>query len=329
MDLILQASEPDGYWVEVSKHREQVMSVYNQYQVKRRHELSSDTTSFTFPEEQLNQMAWFSLFGAIWQTGYLLNRHTFTSDPEIYPPIGPLGKKIPWSKDNADLSQAVLVSLSASSKTARGFAWQILTKRAHGSGPLAFLQVTQAPDAIRDVAARHAQVPFGAFDYSQLDGAVDLTAEFKPQKIILVDFGARDNAVKNLMGFLSAKPELEGLETVIVHVGGEQKVQPFPYSIIHETDARKGVLSWRKPGYAQRTATIRQNPMQHRRHPRRSHRIRRQTSVPQRPSRKLERVDQRQRNEYPGPEARMGPWRLWGERAPRWLGESDQWVCCC
>lgn len=187
VDLILQASEPDGHWVEVSKHREQVMSMYNQYQVKGHHELSSDTTSFTFPEEQLSQMAWFSLFGAIWQTGYLLNRHTFTSDPEIYPPIGPLGKKVPWTKDNADLSQAVLVSLSASGKTARGFAWQVLTKRAHGSGPLAFLQVTQAPDAIRDVAARHAQVPFGAFDYSQLDGAVDLTAEFKPQKIMLVD----------------------------------------------------------------------------------------------------------------------------------------------
>ena len=228
VDLELQESGPRGHWVEVSKHRGKVMSVYNQYQQKGHHELVNGTLSIDFPEEQLTQMAWTSLFGAIWQTGFLLNRYTFTSDPDTYSPISPLGNKLPWTKDDADLSKAVLVSLSASGKTARGFAWQVLAKRARGSGPLAFLQVTQAADAIGDVASRQAQVPSGVFNYSQLDGAVDMAAEHKPQKLAIVDFGARDNTSRKLMGLLDEKPELKGVQTVIVHVGGEQKVQYVP-----------------------------------------------------------------------------------------------------
>lgn len=225
VDLELQESDPQGHWVEVSKHRGKVMSVYNQYQQKGHHELVNGTLSVDFPEEQLSQMAWTSLFGAIWQTGFLLNRYTFTSDPDTHSPISPLGNKLPWTKDDADLSQAVLVSLSASGKTARGFAWQVLAKRAQGSGPLAFLQVTQAPDAIGDVAFRHASVPSRVFSYSQLDGVVDMAAGLKPQKLVIVDFGARDNALRKFMGLLDEKPGLKGVQTVIVQVGGEQKVQ--------------------------------------------------------------------------------------------------------
>lgn len=225
VDLELQESAPQGRWVEISKHREQVMSIYNAYQERGHFELPAGLP-------QLDYMAWASLFGATWVTGYLLNRHTFTSDPEIQPPIGPLGKKIPWAKDNADLSQAVVVSLSASGKTARGFAWQVLTKRAQGSGPLAFLQVTQAPDTIGDVASRHARIPLGAFGYSQLDAAVDRAAGFKPQKLVIVDFGGRDNALKRLMGCVNEKPELKEAQTVILQVGGEQKVHPSPLPLL-------------------------------------------------------------------------------------------------
>lgn len=206
------------------------MSVYNAYQERGYNELPRSTGgsgSVDFPQEQLNHMAWVSLFGAIWQTGYLLNRHTFTSTPDIHPPISPLGKKLPWTKDNADLSQAVLVSLSASGKAARGFAWQVLSKRTQGSGPLAFLQVTQAPDAIRDVASRHARVPFGVFNYNQIGKVVNWVAEFKPRKVVFVDFGARYNAMRGFISVLSEKAELKEVETAIVHVGGEQKVPNF------------------------------------------------------------------------------------------------------
>lgn len=226
VDLELQESVPQGRWVEISKHREQVMSVYNTYQERGHIELPAGL-SVDFQKEQLDHMAWASLFSATWVTGYLLNRYTFTSDPKKQPAIGPLGKKIPWTKDNADISQAVVVSLSASGKTARGFAWQVLAKRAEGSGPLAFLQVTQAPDTIANVASRHARIPSEAFRYSQLDAAVNRAAGFKPQKLVIVDFGGRDNALKSFMGYANEKPELKEAQTVILQVGGEQKVHLF------------------------------------------------------------------------------------------------------
>lgn len=124
MDLKLAGTGLDGHWAEVSERREKVMSAYNDYQVKGHYELPDDNAAVQFTEEQLGQMAWFSLIGAIWQTGYLLDRYTFTSSPEIHLPIGPMGYKTShWNGYDTDLSQAVLVSLSASSKTARGFAW--------------------------------------------------------------------------------------------------------------------------------------------------------------------------------------------------------------
>lgn len=227
VDLALQESEPRGHWVDISSQRESVMSVYNRYEEKGQYEIPTSTTSVDFSEEQLNQMAWTSVFGAVWQTGFLLNRYTFTSDPNAHSPISPLGNKLPWTKDDADLSRAVLVSLSASGKTARGFAWQVLTKRAQGSGPLAFLQVTNAPDAIGDVASTHARVPSEVFKYSQLDGAVHRSAELKPQKLVIVDFGARDQALKRFMGLLHENPELKTTQTAIVHIGSEQKVHMF------------------------------------------------------------------------------------------------------
>ena len=93
---------------------------------------------------------------------------------------------------------------------------------------MAFLQVTQAADAIGDVASRHASIPSGVFSYSRVDGAVDMAAGLKPQNLVIVDFGARDNALKKFMRLLDEKPELKKVRNVIVHVGGEQKVQPFP-----------------------------------------------------------------------------------------------------
>ena len=165
------------------------------------------------------------------QSGRLASCSIATLSRLIPIPILPsvlLEKKIPWTTDDSDLSQAVLVSLSASGKTARGFAWQVLAKRAQGSGPLAFLQVTQAADAIGDVASRHASIPSGVFSYSRVDGAVDMAAGLKPQNLVIVDFGARDNALKKFMRLLDEKPELKKVRNVIVHVGGEQKVQPFP-----------------------------------------------------------------------------------------------------
>lgn len=224
MDLKLAGTELDGHWAEISEHREKVMSLYNEYQVKGHYELPDDA-AVEFTEEQLSQMTWFSLFGAIWQTGYLLNRYTFTSNPSIHPPIGPMGYKTShWSDFDRDLSQAVLVSLSASSKTARGFAWQVLNKRAPDTGPLAFLQVTQARDMIQDIASPHAHISSEVFDYSQMKSAAKLMSGFNLRKVIIVDFGGRDGALEKFVRIIQKKAKLQGVKPVVIYVGQEQKV---------------------------------------------------------------------------------------------------------
>lgn len=289
VDLELQESVPKGNWVETSKHREQVMSVYNTYQERGHFEIPAGQ-SIDFQKEQLDNMAWASLFGATWLTGYLLNRYTFASDPETQPVVGPLGKLMPWTKDNADITQTVMVSLSASGKTARGFAWQVLTQRAQGSGPLAFLQVTQAPDTIGAVASRHARVPSEAFSYSQLDTAVDRAAGFKPRKLIIVDFGGRDNALRKFMGYVNEKPELKEAESVILQIGGEQKVPLITLFIPQEDNNANfdtGILDGRSPGHSQRHATVQQGPLQRCKHPRWCSRICRWPVVSGRPTLKL------------------------------------------
>lgn len=231
--LELQASDSQGYWIEISQQRKAVMSVYNEYREMGHHEIAYDAAprnklSIDFTEEELNQMAWMSLFGAVWQTGFLLNKYTFTSEPDTHIPLSPMGNLIPWDKEKADLSDAVLISLSASGKTARGFAWQVLNKRSPTSGPKAFLQVTQAAEAIKQVALEQAKISVEVFEYSQLDSLVNVAATFNPKKVVIVDFGARDNASSKLMECIVQHPGLKDTVTTIVHVGGEQKVCPSP-----------------------------------------------------------------------------------------------------
>ncbi|KAI9926176.1 hypothetical protein ASPWEDRAFT_174900 [Aspergillus wentii DTO 134E9] len=226
VDLKLSPSEPSGNWVEISEHRKLQMSIYNEYKETGHYDLPTSGT-VDWPKEQLDNMAWTALLGTVWQTGYLLNKYSFTTNPEVDPNIGPMGASTPWSKEDADLSEAVLVNLSASGKTARGFAWQVLNKRSRGDGPLGFLQITQAPETIGEVAKRSAQnsgTPTKASGYSDIAGGVEWAAGLKPKKLVIIDFGARDNAVKKLVESVNESPELKEVKTVIIHVGSEQKV---------------------------------------------------------------------------------------------------------
>ncbi|ODM19707.1 hypothetical protein SI65_04693 [Aspergillus cristatus] len=169
------------------------MSAYNDYQVKGHYELPDDNAAVQFTEEQLGQMAWFSLIGAIWQTGYLLDRYTFTSSPEIHLPIGPMGYKTShWNGYDTDLSQAVLV--------------------------------TQARDVIQDIASPHAHISSEVFDYSQMDSAVELMSGFNLRKVVIVDFGGRDGALDKFVGLMQKKEKLQGVVPVVIYVGQEQKI---------------------------------------------------------------------------------------------------------
>jgi hypothetical protein len=88
--------------------------------------------------KELKRMSWVSLFRPTWQTGYLLSHHTFTSDTTSRSPIHPLGIDLPWTPADADISAAVVISLSAAGKTARAFAYHMFWRNAAKEGPIWF-----------------------------------------------------------------------------------------------------------------------------------------------------------------------------------------------
>lgn len=205
------------------------MTIYNIYSEEGRIDLpeTMPTTSIAslLGEDTLNRLAWTALFRPIWQTGYLLSRHTFTSSPASRSPVHPLGIDRPWTATDADISAAVVISLSASSKTARSFAYHMFRRSSAEEGPLGFLQVSQTPELLEAVPEKLVtDVPAKAVKYEQVGEATEWIGGLKPARIVLVDFGARAGTLVRFVDAIEGHSSLGGVKTTIVNVGSEQKV---------------------------------------------------------------------------------------------------------
>ncbi|PKX91135.1 DUF2855 family protein [Aspergillus novofumigatus IBT 16806] len=200
--LRLEPSEPAGYWAEVSSHRQQLMPIYNRYE-----QVPSDE------ETELDERGWSVLFRGVWVAGYLLSEYVFPPDPRAREPVHPLGaaSRLPWSSDDADLSSAVVVILAASTKTARSFSW-CLFDRARATGPPGLVQITSSPGVLQK-----------AFAYTQIDEATGWIEGLQPSKVVIIDCGARENAL-SLMCQNLQESALRSCKTVILQVGSQQKV---------------------------------------------------------------------------------------------------------
>lgn len=234
VSLKLQPSELKGHWTEITDSRQRLMSIYNAYMEEGHIDLPDfvpgiktkptiNISSFV-DENLLKRMAWISLFRPTWQTGYLLSRHTFTSNPTTQPPIHPLGMNLPWTAADADISAAVVISLSASSKTARSFAYHVFRRRVV-EGPWGFLQVSQTPEVLEPVAGKlGARIPTKTVKYDQIVESVEWIGRLRPKRIVLVDFGARAGTLAHLLGGIKGHSALGDVGTTIIQVGSEQKV---------------------------------------------------------------------------------------------------------
>lgn len=222
-DLKLVPSEPQGYWTEVSEHRKQLMTIYNIYCVEPS---SSDT--FNTPDA-LERLGWSSVFRAIWSAGYVLNEHVFSANPQTQPSIHPLGNQagLSWTADDGDLTSAVVVNLGASTKTARVFTYHA-SRRAQDVGPLGLLEVTSAvtglSQAMENLSPRF---PTRTIDYSDIkaEGTADWLNGLRPSKIVILDYGARGNALEQLLELVRTHSDLKSCKVVIVSIGFEQKVK--------------------------------------------------------------------------------------------------------
>ncbi|KAE8363612.1 hypothetical protein BDV27DRAFT_165322 [Aspergillus caelatus] len=213
-DLTLIPGEPHGHWTEVSEHRKSLMTYYNRYEV--------------VSEDDRDTMAWTAAVRAIWGAGYLLSEYAFSPKGT---PVHPYGAAagLNWTTEDADLSSAVVVNLAASTKTARSFTYNLLCRPA-GSGPLGVLQITSSPEALeraaeQQIAQRQSGAgPVKALAYSDVDRAVPWLVGLEPSKLVIIDYGARDNALLRLRELVQSHEALQSCKVVIILVGGQQKV---------------------------------------------------------------------------------------------------------
>lgn len=221
-ELKLRAAESKGQWMEISDRRQKLLHAYNRYIEIPGPAISLSPTGFE--DYELENLAWNALFRSVWEAAYLLSQYVFSPSPQIQSPIHPWGGEDSWTAADADLSCAVLVSLSASCKTARSFTYHLSRKPA-SAGPLAFLQVTSSPSAISE-AAEKLQLPYPtrAVAYSEIPESSNWMASYGAAKIVIVDFGARTSALDQLLEAIKTHSVLRSSKVVIIQVGYQQKV---------------------------------------------------------------------------------------------------------
>lgn len=190
VDLQLEAAEPNGHWKEITEHRSQVMSLYNRYIELSKNSAQSD-----------HDKAWTAALKPVWECGYQLNRYVFPGAGEAkhLSPLHPLGLGHKWTAEDADLTSAIVVSLSASTKTGRGFAWQLRRSRnIQSKGPLGFVQATSFPAALQHDDDDSEALPTRTISYEALMEAdmIKWTASLDPKRIVIVDFGAPGNMIE-------------------------------------------------------------------------------------------------------------------------------------
>ncbi|KAK2743658.1 hypothetical protein FQN57_004767 [Myotisia sp. PD_48] len=222
VDLKLELRDVKRQWVETSEHRTKLMPIYNLYkEVDLPVVPSSDPPSFS--EGQLTTMAFNALFKPVWEAGYLLNKHVFPQEPGVLTPMHPFGLNLEWTLADADLSSAVMIGFSASGKTARSFAYN-LSKRPPPAGPLGLLQVTSSPKSIAEVE-KHLNPAYATkvISYTDVFESLDWIESLKPSKIILLDFGSRENTTKKFYDVINAHPRFSSIKVIVIKIGSEQK----------------------------------------------------------------------------------------------------------
>jgi hypothetical protein len=217
VDLKLVKGDAFGHWIEVSEHRTTLMPYYNRYMV-RDPALRLDSVTASKRED----MAAEAVYRGVWECGYLLNKHVL-DEPYIHPCAHEAPPDRSWSAQKGDLSDAVVLNLSAGGRTSRSFADSLINDRETSTGPLGLLAITGKP---YESLVRDAPFPAKVVSYDGLSDSAtfDWIAELKPGKIIINDFGGRGNSLFELNKKLN-----ERLPSIPVHIIGVG-VEPQPWT---------------------------------------------------------------------------------------------------
>lgn len=209
--LELTPGPTDGVWQECSSQRSQMFDFYNTYRKD-----GPTPPAGIDPEAHLG-------LRIVAECPWLICSHVFSPSPQTR--LHPLGNSSePWTEEDADLSQAVLISLSAAGKTARAFAWFAQQPRP-GNTPLALVQVTRNAANLRPGIAG-GPFPVLNTDYGSMltdDSVFAWVGKFAPARIVICDFGAADNLLAAVYSELPKR--LAGVHDIMVlGIGAEAKI---------------------------------------------------------------------------------------------------------
>ncbi|XP_014559589.1 hypothetical protein COCVIDRAFT_13494 [Bipolaris victoriae FI3] len=198
VDLQLEATEPSSHWPERSAQRSKLMTMYNSYE--------------QVSESDAQTMRMTALCKPLWQGPHLLNTSVFSTRR-----IHPFGFGAPWSQEDADLSSAIVVSLSASSKTGRSFGWEMARNRdVSKHGPRALIQMTSVPNTL---PRYESPLPMKAATYDDTS-TMAWAEQFDPSRVVIVDFGASNAVLESVRAAASKLAQ----KVTVVAVGYEAKV---------------------------------------------------------------------------------------------------------
>ncbi|ETR97922.1 hypothetical protein M419DRAFT_90358 [Trichoderma reesei RUT C-30] len=207
---ILQVAVDDdtGHVLEISERRAKQMRIYNRYlPYPPDTDLMADKSSRGLDSALL----------PFFETSYLLNRYAFAWDSTKL--THPLGLPLPWSSDDADLANAVVVMLGASGKTALSFAYQLRQSRPVDQQPRKLV-------AVGSVASRSFTEGTGLFDdvmlYAEASSATDATIAARlgidaNTKVLLINFAGRGTVDEDLHAVLTRVSK----SVVVLIVGGD------------------------------------------------------------------------------------------------------------
>jgi hypothetical protein len=195
--------------VVTNPHRQHVWKIYNRLRVL-------PPISKLAEENGWDSIGWESIDG-LFGTGYNLSRHGFAWKDENR--VHPGGEaKGDWSAEQANLDDSTVVILSASGKTAMGFAYSLRETRPKEHQPRTIIGVCSAGS--RDTVEKS-----GFYDkivsYDDFAATKDDIDKSGTRKAVLFDFGGRPGTRETW------NETFEKLSTpyLFVSVGGEVKVQ--------------------------------------------------------------------------------------------------------
>jgi hypothetical protein len=213
IDLQLEPVEPKGHFIDTTPHRQTMWSYYHRYT------LAPPKPDFTSP-----QLAAELVFKPLFECSHSLNAHVLGA-LALHPsqPKSGQGGETPWPSHADFFSSTTVISLSASGKTARAFTDAVLNARQ--TPPQAFVAITSNPTSLTLPISPGSKIETKVTSYATaLDGSslpdfltcLSSNGTRRPcERIIIVDFGARDNSLPPLLSLLRSSLPPSVVLTVI------------------------------------------------------------------------------------------------------------------